>query len=199
MPIHYAGRRPNVSKAFGFFDEQGVLVAVCTFGKPASPSLCVGLMGPQYAPHIYELNRLCKHPTYTGQLSAFVAIALRKLKPLNWVIVSYADTEMNHHGYIYQATNWLYTGATKSRTDKFTEGNKHPRHYQDNTPQKRKVRSSKHRYVYLCSHSKHLKAEWLKNLKYPVQPYPKGDNKYYQPGYQLQPTVLENPDPNITP
>ena len=28
-------------------------------------------------------------------------------------MVSYADSGMNHCGYIYQATNWIYTGATK--------------------------------------------------------------------------------------
>jgi hypothetical protein len=29
-------------------------------------------------------------------------------------VVSYADTEQGHSGIVYQATNWIYTGATKS-------------------------------------------------------------------------------------
>lgn len=38
-PRHYAGRKPTISKAFGW-EINYKLVAVCTFGKPASPSLC---------------------------------------------------------------------------------------------------------------------------------------------------------------
>ena len=33
------------------------------------------------------------------------------------VIVSYADTSLGHHGYIYQATNWIYTGLSAKRKD----------------------------------------------------------------------------------
>ena len=45
LPKHYSGRKPQVTKAFGWFDNQGELKAVCTFGKPASNSLCKGLLG----------------------------------------------------------------------------------------------------------------------------------------------------------
>ena len=40
------------------------------------------------------------------------------------IIISFSDTKMNHHGYIYQACNFLYTGTTansKKLVDK--EGN----------------------------------------------------------------------------
>jgi hypothetical protein len=87
---------------------------------------------------------------------------------------------MNHSGYIYQACNFIYTGVTKKRTDKYTEGNKHSRHY-DNSKQegKRKVRSSKHRYIYFCSKNKKLIKEWHKKLTYKIEPYPKDKNKDY--------------------
>jgi hypothetical protein len=32
------------------------------------------------------------------------------------LIVSYADIDQNHHGGIYQATNWIYTGARNQNT-----------------------------------------------------------------------------------
>ena len=35
LPRHYSGRKPNISIAFGWFDNDE-LKAVCTFGKPAS-------------------------------------------------------------------------------------------------------------------------------------------------------------------
>ena len=147
LPRHYSGRKPSITYSFGYY-EDNKLKAVCTFGKPASNSLCIGVCGKEYSSNVYELNRLCVDGSINIQLSYFVSWCLRKLKKYNLIIVSYADKQMNHNGYIYQATNFIYTGATKSRTDKYVEGGKHSRHY-DNTKQNglRKFRSSKHRYI----------------------------------------------------
>ena len=149
LPRHYSGRKPSISKAFGSYDHDE-LKAVCTFGKPASPSLCKGVCGIEYEPYVYELNRLCRTEDYEEPLSKFVSWCLRQLKPYNWIIVSYSDTAMNHHGYIYQACNFVYTGATKRRTDMYTPNGKHSRHYKaEEQTGLRKVRSSKHRYIYM--------------------------------------------------
>ena len=51
-----------------------------------------------------------------------------------------------HVGYVYQATNWLYTGMTRPRTDIYSAG-KHPRHSQEDIT-KRQIRTAKHRYIY---------------------------------------------------
>ena len=76
---------------------------------------------------------------------------------------------MNHHGYIYQACNFLYTGCTKERTDKYVPNGKHARHYKESDQGKyRKVRSAKHRYVYFCTHDKKLKKKWIEALNYLV-------------------------------
>jgi len=86
----------------------------------------------------------------------------------------------------------LYTGKTKERTDKYTLGNKHSRHYKDaEQTGLRKVRSAKHRYIFFASYDKKLKKEWLNNLKYSITNYPKGDNSYYQLGKYLQPNVIQ--------
>ena len=155
LPRHYSGRKPVISQAFGWFRDEEI-VAVCSFGKPASPSLCKGIMNGKYQKNVYELNRLCRVDDLEEPLSKFVSQCLKFLKNNNWIIVSYADTGANHCGYIYQACNFLYTGATKERTDKYTEGNKHSRHYKnDKQENKRKVRTSKHRYIYFCSGSFH--------------------------------------------
>lgn len=182
MPRHYSGRKPPVSIAFGWFQGER-LVAVCTFGKPASNPLCRGVCGDQHKDHVYELNRLCRVDDLDSQLSEFVGLCLREIKSKDWIVVSYADTAMNHHGFIYQATNWIYTGATKSRTDKWVEGNKHSRHYSnENQSGRRKVRSSKHRYIFFCTKNKKLKKLWMSSLNYPVEPYPKGQNNNYALG-----------------
>lgn len=189
LPKHYSGRVPPITKAFGWYINNE-LVAVCTFGKPASHSLCIGVCGNEYSSKVYELNRLCRVEPLTEPLSQFVAYCLRELKKEDWIIVSYSDTGMNHNGYIYQACNFLYTGQTKQRTDKWTEGNKHSRHYSNAEQGKyRKVRTAKNRYVYFCTSAK-KKKQYMNALKYPILAYPKAENKNYILGEYQQPILV---------
>lgn len=195
MPRHYAGRKPQITKAFGWYEDDR-LIAVCTFGKPASPQLCDGICGKEFSSSVYELNRLVRVEDFDGQLSQFVSGCLRELKKENWIVVSYADSGMTHHGYIYQATNFIYTGCTKQRTDRYVEG-KHSRHADFDDPKGiRQVRTAKHRYVYFCTSDKKLKRQWKEALNYPILPYPKGDNENYELG-RVYSQVLIDKDKNI--
>lgn len=194
LPRHYSGRAPSISKAFGWY-VKGELKAVCTFGKPASPSLCIGVCGVGYAQNVYELNRLCREDDFNEPLSRFVSACLRRLRVMRWIIVSYSDMAMNHHGYVYQACNFIYTGMTTERTDIYTGEGKHSRHYSeaDLNSEFRQVRSPKHRYVYFCTYLKKEKEEWKKALKYPILPYPKGDNNPdYKLGDFIKPVLVLN-------
>ena len=195
LPRHYSGRKPVVSKAFGLI-EDGVLQAVITYGKPASPSVCVGICGKEYSGNVYELNRMCRSDEYRKPLSHFVSATLRMLKPLDWIVVSYSDTAMNHHGYVYQACNFLYTGTSAPHADKYVpDGSGHNRHAESFDVRKDEFsveRSIKHRYVYFCTKSKKLKKEWMNSLRYPVLPYPKGDNSNYELGRFIGKTVVNN-------
>lgn len=123
LNIHYARRMPCVQYAFGLFDDEK-LIGVCTFGQPASPWLCKGLAGEENRHNVLELNRLVILPEYNGTncASYLVSHSLKQL-PRGTFIVSYADYGgWGHVGYVYQATNFLYTGMTKPRTDKFAGG-----------------------------------------------------------------------------
>jgi len=173
---HYAKRKCSISYAFGLY-RNNELEGICTFGSPASHSLCIGVCGKDNKDKVLELNRLCINSNnHKNSASFLVGKALRMLNER--IIVSYADTSMGHKGYIYQATNWLYTGATIERTD-IDNGNGHSRHYNKNIDySKRKHRSSKHRYIYFCG-NKRFKKQMIKELNYEVQPYPKGDTKRY--------------------
>ena len=180
---HYAKRIPSISFAFGLYDKNNILQGVCTIGKPASPSLCVGVCGKENSKYVYELNRLCVNDGLPkNTLSFFVSKVLKKLPSL--IIVSYADKGQNHNGYIYQATNWIYTGASKERTDIGSEDGTHSRHYDKNIDYKknRKFRSSKHRYVNFTG-SKKQRKNFFKSLKYKIYNYPKGKNKRYDATY----------------
>ena len=178
-PRHYAGRKPQITKAFGWKID-GVLVAVCTFGKPASPPLCRGICGEEHASSVYELNRLCRIEELKEQLSQFVSACLRILSDFNWIVVSYSDTSMHHNGYIYQACNFLYTGLSAKRKDTYQPGGLHPRAYdKSNHSDLFQTRSQKHRYVYLVG-DKRTRKRMRAQLKYPVYDhYPKGNEQHY--------------------
>lgn len=171
LNIHYAKRMPCISYAFGLF-QNNTIVGICTFGIPASPTLCKGVCGEEYKSIVLELNRLVLHPNLPrNSASYFISKCIKQL-PKPKILVSYADTQMSHIGYVYQATNWIYTGATKPRTDMYAGEGKHSRHsFGDRT--QRTFRSSKHRYVYF--HGINLKEK----LNYKIQPYPKGDLSRY--------------------
>ena len=95
---HYAKRIPSITYAFGLFNND--LIGVMTIGKPASPALCVGVCGESNSKYVYELNRLCVNDNLEKNvLSYFVSQSLKMLNDL--ILVSYADTKMNHNGYIY--------------------------------------------------------------------------------------------------
>lgn len=175
---HYAHRLPSISWAFGLYQFKDI-IGVCTFGKPASPSLCDGICGKEYSQYVYELNRLVVNDGLPDNSLSYLVSRCLKNYHANRIIVSYADTQQNHIGYIYQATNWIYTGKTKERTDIGQEDGTHSRHYNKNSDYSiRKFRSSKHRYVYFIG-NKRFKKQAIKSLRYDVLPYPKGDNKNY--------------------
>ena len=110
------------------------------------------------------------------------------------ILVSFADPSQGHVGYIYQATNWIYTGLTLQAGNAIykVDGVKiHPRTLlkKYNTTSKKealeflkkdnpkaiiqKVKNSrKHRYLYFIGNKKENR-EMKKNLKYKILSYPK--------------------------
>jgi len=187
MKRHYARRMPSVSQAYGAYIDK-VMMGIVTFGTPASRNLCIGVCGENYADKVWELNRLCVDDNAPFPTSMFLSRALSRLThlftngqciPNGRVIVSYADTAQGHIGKIYQATNWIYTGCTKERTDIYAGDGKHSRHYDKNIDySQRQHRSAKHRYVYFVGDRR-----WIKKAKsalnYNSETYPKGDTKRY--------------------
>jgi len=178
---HYAKRMPQIIHAFGLYGTK--LVGIVTYGLPASPFLCMGVCGPENKEIVLELNRLCVEDGLKNAASMLVGQSLQML-PKPSIVVSYADTAMNHVGYVYQATNFLFTGTTKERTDMAGLDGKHSRHNLGNI-ENRIDRSSKHRYVFLLGNKKE-KQYLLHSLRYEVLPYPKGETKKYDAGQTVK-------------
>ena len=179
---HYAKRMCPISFAFGLYDDEQ-LIGVVTYGMPASPYLCMGVCGIDYKDKVLELNRLCLNDGVKNGASFLVSKSLQML-PKPTIVVSYADTAMGHVGYIYQASNFLFTGTTKERTDMAGQDGKHSRHSFGNS-EIRINRSAKHRYVYFVG-SKSQKNNLLKQLNYEILPYPKGDSQRYDSGTSVK-------------
>lgn len=196
---HYAKRMCPISYAFGVYRDTQ-LIGVVTYGTPVSSSLRVGVCGEQWMDNIIELNRLCCD-NEKNLASILVGRSLKMLpKPL--VVVSYADTKQGHIGYIYQATNFVYTGLIAKRTDWKLKGMEHfhgatvadMSRGQENRAQWMRDkfgddfyledRARKHRYVYFVG-SKGQKKLMQSALMYDIEPYPKGNSKKYDAGGQV--------------
>jgi len=185
---HYAARFPSVSYYFGLFDC-GKLEGVCTFGTPSSHPLRIGIAGREMAPDLLELNRLCLYQNKKNHASFLVSRAL-KLIDKNKIIISFADTEQDHKGVVYQACNFSYHGLSAKRTDWKIKGYEHlhgqtvadefrgmknrsklmREKYGDNFYLKDRPR--KHRYIYIIGDKKYKK-QTIKKIKYKKEDYPK--------------------------
>lgn len=188
LNIHYAHRMPSISWSFGLFEDDE-LIGVCTYGKPASSNLQKGVCGKDYAKNVQELNRLVLKYNKPNEASFFVSKTLKML-PKPMIIISYADTEQNHQGIIYQATNFIYTGLSAKRTDWKVRGMEHKhgftiadefRGIKNRSKAMRekygtdfylKERSRKHRYVYFIGSKVEIK-KMKRSLNYKIMPYQK--------------------------
>ena len=189
---HYAKRIPQIMFAFGLY-ENNILVGVVTYGIPASPSLCMGICGKEYSDKVLELNRVCLLDNSKNQASFLVANSI-KLLPKPSIVVSYADSAQGHVGYVYQATNFIYTGLSANRVDWTVKGleHKHSKTISDGMTLKSikekygddfyyAERSRKHRYIYFHG-TKNDKKIMRSLLKYGQEKYPKGESQRYNSG-----------------
>lgn len=187
LGIHYAKRWPSISYAYGLFDEEE-LVGVVTYGTPPSAPLKRGIAGDGFRHQVIELNRLCLKYNRKNEASRLVGASLKFLPES--IVVSFADTEQGHKGYVYQACNFLYCGLSAKRTDWKVKGREHLhgqtiadefRGTKDRAAAMRAKygddfylhpRPRKHRYIYLVG-DKRFKRKALAALKYNIEDYPK--------------------------
>lgn len=193
---HYAKRIPSITYAFGLYVD-GILKGVVSYGTPAASALLKGICGEEYSDIVIELNRLVLDEHSPKNSASFLVGRSLKLLPKPKIIVSYADTEHGHIGYVYQACNFIYTGLSAKRTDWKIKGQEHlhgqtiadkTRGQKDRAKKMREIygddfylkeRSRKHRYIYF------LGCDLKDSLKYPILPYPKGETKRYDSGKEL--------------
>jgi hypothetical protein len=122
---HYLHRRTTYRRAFGLFDGD-TLVGGIIFGIPSSFTLRCGICGVAEAQHVVELTRLWVDDSVPkngeSRLIGFALREMKRLEPDLDIVVSFADEGAGHHGSIYQATNFLYTGTSARFRDPVPKG-----------------------------------------------------------------------------
>ena len=188
---HYSRRASMFQHAFALVKGcqiEGVVV----YGMPPIMVQKHSFSDPNWP--IFELTRLVIQTDAPNAASFLVGNSLKML-PSPSAVVSYADTEFNHCGIVYQSTNWIYTGATVSHDHMYLIDGKrvHPR-----TLAARGIKSpklwakennietvkpmQKHRYFFLNGNKRERRA-MLSALRYsPISSYPKMDQKRYDDG-----------------
>lgn len=194
--MHYAKRVPQIRYAFGLYLGT-ILIGCVTYGLPASNNLRIGVAGREWRDTVIELNRLVVLDGAPRNSASMLVGRSLKLLPKPTIVVSYADTGQGHIGYIYQATNFLYTGLSQKHKD-VTVAGLESFHQRSVTRGKTKdemisefgdtlyyiKRSRKHRYIYVVA-DRCTKAKIIKSLKYKILPYPKGNSVRYDTGNAL--------------
>jgi hypothetical protein len=187
---------PCVQYAFGLF-EDNVLRGIVTYGPPPTPAIKQAIFGGEMQDIVFELNRLCIDTPIENAASILIGRSLGMM-PKPSCIVSYADGGQGHVGYIYQATNFMFIGSVTAHDCEFeVNGVKtHGRALTDrgitNHIEWAKANNvkmikpmPKNRYVFFCG-DRRQKRQMLSALKYPVEPYPKGESRRYDASATVQ-------------
>lgn len=208
--IHYAKRLPIMKIVFGIFDSDLILKGVCVFSPAPSRFWNNGgkLFNDKHRIEVMELSRLCLIENHEKNLTSyFVSQCLKQLPKPN-VVVSYADKNQNHTGFIYQATNFIYTGEAEPKNKSFDFilfGKKYHGRNMNYEFVKKKLKDKydekihwkdnilavggeilkqepKHRYIFINAKNK---KQLIEDMIYSPQPYPKAENKNYEVSHNV--------------
>lgn len=191
---HYSRRMSIFWYGFGLL-VGGHIEGVAVYGQPSPP-----IQKHAFRDRDFRLLELCRVVVQTALPNAASFLVGRSLQmlPKPCAVVSYADSEWGHAGIIYQATNWIYTGATKShdhsylvdgvRTHPMTlrdRGIKDPKRWARENGVATLAPAPKHRYFFTVGTRRERTAIRSK-LTYPiVDKYPKLPKATYDAGPPL--------------
>lgn len=114
--FHYSKRIPSniivcgcANEPGGLFGDRGRTIAACYFSIPPT----------RWSENVLELSRLVRTEEASISLSWLVSKTVKYIKRnrLSNLLVSFADQTQSHHGGIYQACSWNYSGKRERRMD----------------------------------------------------------------------------------
>jgi hypothetical protein len=119
---HYSKRMPLEPLVKVGVWEDGRYIGVVLFGRGAANNLgdAWGLQQTEVA----ELVRVAlnKHAAPVSRIVSIATKLFRKASPGTRLLVSFADPSEGHHGGIYQAMGWTFTGRSATGKQYFYEG-----------------------------------------------------------------------------
>jgi hypothetical protein len=189
------------NKQSDFFDAiVEKLIGCIVFSQPAGRSAAASISDLIKVDECMELIRLVILDGYGRNIESFSISQSLKLLKRDFshvrAIISYSDTEQNHIGTIYQATNFLFTGLNSdtnlmpnfsvsligppnykwmhSRSVSSRWGSHNVEYLKKKIGKTfwRKKEAGRLRYIYIISDKK-TKKEIMKTLKMKILPYPK--------------------------
>lgn len=178
---HYLGKKASCLYSFGLFsNETNEMLGVILYGNPSTPKT-LDICGIKNRSEVIELTRLWVSDSCPrNSESFFIANTLKKVR--HKIIVSFADPDAEHIGYVYQATNFIYTGKSGrvGRVISIKNSDIHNKTLWKQYGTAAKIRevfgnenvqyipyTTKHRYVYIKD------VKLLSSLIYDSLPYPK--------------------------
>lgn len=182
---HYTNTPGNAQWRWGLW-HQHTLLGVIAYNLPTRRA-CESVFGPEYYEHVWHMGRLSMAesapPNSESRLIGGSLRAIQRDHPHVWGVLTFAATDVGHIGYVYQATNALYTGLAGSG-HYFTDQSGSPRSTYGPggwmvTAERaaawgwlRHESTGKHRYLYILG-TKRERRDRLAMLRHPVLPYPK--------------------------
>tara|TARA_R110000803_G_scaffold208167_1_gene276671 strand:+ start:275 stop:982 length:708 start_codon:yes stop_codon:yes gene_type:complete len=176
---HYSGCVPKSKLVKVGVWEDGEFIGVVVFGVGATSALV-----KRYG---LEMNNGCElvrvalkgHKTPVSRIMKIALKFLSESNPDLRLVVSFADPTQGHHGGIYQATNWIYSGKSAASPEYIYKGKRwQGRSFRnsfkgmENHPDVKTVMgSSKHRYLMP------LDKEMAEQIKPLAKPYPKREKQ----------------------
>lgn len=167
---HYSQIMPTgkLIKCGVWEDEQ--FIGAVLFGRGASPHL--GTMLNLDQTELCELVRVAlrAHKAPVTQIVSKALKILKETSPNLRAVISFADPSQGHHGGIYQAGNWTYTGTSAEVTEYLIGGRwRHTRgawNHPERPTAKKRLQPGKYRYL------KGLDKQMTRQIRRNSIPYP---------------------------
>jgi hypothetical protein len=181
---HYTATGGNMTWSYGLWDGF-TLCGVVSYNLPTMET-CSVVFGSEHWSSVIHMGRLvCADDAPRNVESRLIAGSLKSLdvdRPETRAVLTYAAQDQGHLGYVYQATNAIYTGEA-GHTDYYRDAKGTRRSDYLGGAFVSKSRAAdmgwthvkgapKHRYLYLLG-NKTKRRESLSMLRLPSLPYPK--------------------------
>lgn len=183
---HYSGSLSSARNVYIGVWEDGVFIGVVVFGIGSGGATNGSRYGLKAAKEMAELTRVAlgRHDAPVSRIVAIAISIIRKQSPGIRLLISMADPRQGHHGGIYQAGNWIYTGETAPDVEYFCNGQwRHHRSAGSLGSVKglpsRKI-PPKHRYLMPLDEDMRKRIEPLRK-PYPKRPKPSSEAAGHQP------------------